>query len=757
MGLTAGSHLGPYKVLAPLGAGGMGEVYRCWDPRLEREVAIKILPEHLTEDPATLARFGQEAKTVAALSHPNVLAIHDIGLHQKVSYIVTELLQGETLKESIERAPLGWRRAVEVATAVADGLSAVHSHGIVHRDLKPANLFLTTDGHIKILDFGIARSAPRADDDATGVIASALTRTDAGTVKGTIGYMSPEQVRGTAVEPTSDIFALGCVLFEMIAGRRPFAGHTVPDLLVSILTEEAPTLRDVWQPVPAGLERVIGRCLEKDPAQRYQTAGELKLELLSLLTGAPGTRVVPIKRKAVESIAVLPFQNDGSPDVEYFADGVTESIINNLAQLPKLRVIARSTAFRYKNKEWDARRIARELNVNVLLTGRLMQRGEHISLQVELVRAADATQLWGQRYNRPVADIIQVEADIAREISEKLKFTLTGPDKKRLAVPKTYNSQAYQLYLKGRFLWNKRHPEAILKSIPFFEQAIAEDPSYALAYSGLADSYSLLSTTSIIDPLIVFPKGKAAAQKAIELNDTLAEAHASMVLVNIYWDWDWAAVERSYEKAQRLNPNYPTLHHWFSIYSCARSRFEKAEEEIRLAQELDPLSLIINTHVGWVLYFARRYDEAIRQYRKTLEMEPQFVMARFLLSCACVQTREYDEAIAGFEQAIDQTKRGSTEMIGALGNAYGMAGRHDEARAILDELLTISQQRYVSPFDVATVYVGLGDVDKSFEWLEKAYQGRAQWMVGLAVDPRLDPIRQDPRFHDLLKRLNLLT
>lgn len=754
MSVPPDTRLGPYEIVAPLGSGGMGEVYRARDPRLERDVAIKILPAHLAHDPTALARFEREAKAVAALCHPNVVAIHDFAVDHGISYIVTELLEGDTLRKSIERGSLGWRNALEIALAVAECLSAAHAKGITHRDLKPENIFLTSDGRVKVLDFGLARWVPAGEDAEKQLV----TQTDPGTVMGTVGYMSPEQVRGIAAEAPSDIFSLGCVLYEMISGQRAFSGRSSADVLVAILTQNPPSVSGLVSQLPLEVDLLVAGCLEKRVEDRFQSAKDLAFQLRSLLNDASTLKAPSLttRRKGIHSIAVLPFVNaEGNPDAEYFSDGITESIINNLSQLPKLRVIARSTVFRYKGKDLDPQRAGREMNVSVLLTGRIVQRGENSTIQVELVRAADGSQLWGERYTRPVVEIFAVEAEIASEISQKLKVKLTGEDKKRLAKRYTYDAEAYHLYLKGRFWWNKRVPDATLKSIPYFEQAIEKDPSYALAYTGLADAYSLLGASSVVDPSLVFPKAKAAALKALEIDDRLAEAHTSLAMIKIYWDWDWDGVEREAERANQLNPNYPTIHHWVSIYWCARSRFDKALEEIRQAQELDPLSFIISTHAGWVLYFARRYDEAIQQYRKTLDMEPNFVMALFLLGAAYVQKGMYDEAIANIGRAIELSKRASTEMIAALGNAYALAGRRAETMEILEELLAISPPRYVSPYDIATVYIGLGDKDRGFEWLEKAYQARIQWMVGLRADPRLDPIRSDPRFQTFLRRLKL--
>jgi serine/threonine-protein kinase len=572
-------------------------------------------------------------------------------------------------------------------------------------------------------------------------------------IRGTMGYMSPEQLRGAEVEPPSDIFSLGCVLYEMVSGTRAFGGQTAPEIFAKILTEPPSALPEIVD-IPIELNRLIGRCLEKDASQRYQSAPELKVDLEALLTG---TEIkVAAQKRTIDSIAVLPLENvGGDAEMEYFSDGVTESIISNLSQLPQLRVIARSTVFRYKGKSLDPQRVGRELNVRAVLTGRLVQRGERLSMTLELVEATDGRRLWGERYSRPLAEIFDVETEVASEISRQLRVALTREQKKRLAKRHTQDREAYQLYLKGRFYWNKRAPEALFKSIPFFEGAIERDPTYALAYSGLADTYSVLASTSLVDPLVLFPKAKAAAMRAIELDNNLAEAHTSLVIVKIYFDWDWEAVEREAEQATRLNPNYATVHHWLSVYLCARGRYDQALAEIRRAQELDPLSLVIDTHVAWVLYFSRRYDEAIQHYLQILKVEPGFVRARYLLGATYLEQAMYDEAIAEIGRAIEITSRGSTEMIAALACALARAGRRADAESLLEELMVTGRDRFVSPYDIATIYVSLNDPDRAFEWLEKAYQGRLGWMVGLAADPRVDPIRADPRFADLLRRMHL--
>src|SRR5712692_7221079 len=483
MPLTVGAKLSPYEILAPLGAGGMGEVYRARDTRLDRDVAIKVLPEHLAKDPQALARFEREAKAVAALSHPNILALYDVGSHQGVSYAVTELLEGETLRARLAQSAVPWRKAVEIGTAVAEGLAAAHSKGLIHRDLKPENIFLTSDGRVKILDFGLARWKPKPSATTD---AAAPTETEAGTVMGTVGYMSPEQIRGTAADAPSDIFSLGCVLYEMVTGQRAFARPTAPEALTAILNEEPPNLADSGKEIPPDLQGIIHHCLEKHVEQRFQSARDLAFALRAA-GGASGAGVLASPRarrkrlprwvlagaavvllaggsffvwratggRAIDSLAVLPFVNvGGDPNTEYLSDGITENLINSFSQLPKLRVVPRNRVFRYKGREADTEKIGRELNVRAVLTGRVVQRGDSLNIQTELVDVAADSQLWGHQYNRKFSEIIPVQEEIAKEVSEKLRLRPTGEEQKRLTKRYTESPEAHQLYLKGRYLWN---------------------------------------------------------------------------------------------------------------------------------------------------------------------------------------------------------------------------------------------------------------------------------------------------------------
>ncbi|MBI3697620.1 MAG: protein kinase [Acidobacteria bacterium] len=561
MPLPAGMRLGPYEILAPIGAGGMGEVYRARDSRLGREVAIKVLPEHLAQDPQALARFEREAKAVAALSHHNILAIHDVGREQGVSYAVTELLEGDTLRSGLDRGPLPWRKAVEIGVAVAEGLSAAHAKGIIHRDLKPGNIFLTSDGRVKVLDFGLARFNPPSAAQSEPV---AQTATEAGTVMGTPGYMSPEQVRGVPVGPGSDIFSLGCVLYEMVSGRRAFSGKTPVETLSAVLKDHPAELASSGKQIPLELDRLISHCLEKNPEERFQSARDLAFDMKSILGGS-GVASPPAPGKALDSIAVLPFANASrEPDAEYLSDGITESIINSLAQIAQLRVMPRSTVFRYKGQEVDPQAVGRELNARMVLTGRVILRGETLVVGMELVDVAQGSQLWGERYNRKLADIFAVEEEIARKISESLRMRLSGEEKKRLAKRFTENTEAYQLYLKGRHYWVKRTPDSMKKGIEYFQQAIEKDPGYALAYAGVADCYSILSTYGAVSPREGWAKAKAAAAAAVALDPELAEGHTSLAFIRGFADWDWVAAEEECRRAIELNPAYWVAPYWYA-------------------------------------------------------------------------------------------------------------------------------------------------------------------------------------------------
>ncbi len=744
MSLAAGARLGPYEIVSPLGAGGMGEVYRARDARLGRDVAIKVLPEQMAQDAQALARFEREARAVAALSHPNILAIFDVGTEQGVSYVVTELLEGETLRARlVGGGAMAWRKAAETGTALAEGLAAAHSKGITHRDLKPENIFLTTDGRVKILDFGLARFRPAA---ASGDDTVTKADTQVGTILGTVGYMSPEQVRGGAAEAPSDIFSLGGVLYEMVSGQRAFSRPSPADTLAAILGQDPPGLGKSG--VPPEFEAVIRRCLEKNPGERFQSARDLAFRFREMLSGPAGPD------KAVHSLAVLPFANaGGDPDAEYFSDGITETILNNLSQLGKLRVAARTTVFRYKGRDADPQAVGRELNVRAVLTGKVVQRGDNLRIQAELVDTADGSQLWGQRYNRKAADIFAIEEEIAREISETLRVRLTGEEQKRLGKRHTENNEAYQLYLKGRYHWNRR---TLQRAVACFEQAIEIDPAYALAWAGMADCYALYGAYEVLSAKEAVPRAKEAALKALEIDDSLAEPHACLGLVKGFYDRDWAGVVREFQRAIELNPNSATAHYWFAIPLLAMKRVDDAVAHARRALEIEPLLPVIHANLGGTLLAAGRCDEAIEVYRKGIELDPSFHPARWLLAIAYKQKGMYVEALAECQEAL-RLSGGSPVVWGWLGWAYAISGQREEAQKALRDLEQQSKQRYVAPFDLAVVYLGLGETEQAFEWLEKAREDRSFWLIYfIRVASFIEGIRSDPRFPELLGRMNLV-
>ncbi len=757
MPLSGGSRLGPYEILAPLGAGGMGEVYRARDTRLDREIAIKVLPERLAADPVALSRFEREAKAVAALSHPNILAIHDFNRHGDTSYVVLELLEGESMSERLLRGPIPWRHAAEIAIAIADGLSAAHAKGIVHRDLKPQNLFLTREDRVKILDFGLARREQTSSGES---VTQAMTEegTSPGTILGTIGYMSPEQVLGDPADWRTDLFSLGCVLHEMLTGNRAFRRRTPAETMAAILNEEPPALTDVGAESgpPPGLSTIIGRCLEKNPELRFQSARDFEFALKEVLRGA--TIAPPASsgshRRPIESMAVLPFANaGGDPDAEYLSDGIAESIIHSLSKLPGLRVMARSTISRYKGRDADPQHVGRELGVRAVLTGRVFHRGETLIVKTELVDGRDGSQLWGENYSRKLSDILAIEEEISREISETLRLKLSSEEEHRRSKRETESTEAHRLFLKGRFFWNKRSPDALRKGIECFRLAIEEDPEYALAYAGMADCYNNLGFYNYEAPAESFPKAKAAARRALELDGDLAVARTALGYALLYYDWDWDGAEREFRRAIELDPNYPTAHQYLANALLPPRRFDEAIAELRLALDLDPLSLIISASLGYGNHMAGRYDEAQSQLQKTLEMDPGFLPAHLFLGYVYLQTGEHSKAVEEFSDLLRRTE-GNPLVNAELGCAYVTSGRRSEAETILT-VLRETKERFVSPYSFALLHTALGEHDAAFDALEKAVAIRAHEVAFLPWEPQFDPLRGDPRFKDLLRRVGL--
>jgi serine/threonine-protein kinase len=798
-----------YRILEKLGAGGMGEVYLAEDPRLGRKLALKILPAEFTQDPARIARFEQEARAASALNHPNIITVYEIGEEAGLHFIAFEYVAGRTLRHCLSAAGIELRESLEITIQVAGALQAAHEAGITHRDIKPENVMLRPDGYVKVLDFGLAKltekSSDKVDTEAETMIHA---KTDPGTVMGTVTYMSPEQARGTPVDARSDIFSLGVMLYELISGRPPFDGETTSDIIASILRSEPAPLSRSAPNLPIELDWSVSKALRKDREERYQTikgflsdlkhlkqrldfeaelarihqspspprtSGELSeaatIEFTSLegwrgLQSAPErieTRSQSSSRmsggtsgKQIDSLAILPLANaSNDAGMDYLSDGITESIINTLSQLPQLRVVPRGTVFRYKGREVDPQEAGRELGVRAILTGRVLQLGDSLIVKTELVDVARASQLWGEQYRRRLTDIFELQEEISREISSQLRLQLTGEEKQKLVKRYTDNTEAYHLYLKGRHYVHKRTPDWIKKGIEHFQQAIDLDPNYALAYAGLAEAYGFLaSSTGGQPPREAYPKAKAAALKALELDDTLGEAHCTLGFYYLLYDWNLTAAEASFKRAIELSPNFANAHDGYGFYLKATGQHAAAVAACQRAQELEPLSLFTTLSLGWAHYFARQYDRALEQGRKVLEMDANFGFAYWHRGMVCLQQRKFNDAIAAFRKAINLSGANTT-FLSYLGYAQARAGKPREARQMLGQLESLRKRQYVSPYFVAVIHLGLGDLEQAFAWLERAHKERAGFLAFVNVEPMLDQLRGDPRFVDLVRRTGL--
>jgi len=781
--LMIGKTLSYYTILKKIGAGGMGVVYLAQDSRLDRTVALKILPPEVAADPERTARFILEAKTASSLDHANVAHIYEIAEANGIHFIAMQYVEGETLNTQIQDRPLPNSEIIDIAIQIADALDEAHAKGIIHRDIKPANIMVNSRRQVKILDFGLARIREKKGQQAS-------VKTEPGTVLGTIQYMSPEQALGKNVDARSDIFSLGVVLYQMATTKTPFPGVTTTEILRALLDHPPDAIARFNYSIPGELERIILKCLEKDPDSRYQSARDLLVDLKNLkrdsesgkITGRQTT--VPKRRlwnrwniataalilaamvaifislragrnQTIHSLAVLPFLNlSNDPNSESLSDGITDTTINTLSQLPKLKVLARATVFTYKGKEVDPRQAGRDLNVDAVVTGSVFVQGNDLRVQINLVDAKDGSQVWGDQYNRKIQDIFSVQTEISNRISSELRLQLTGEQKQQMNRQYTENVDAYRLYLTGRYHLNKRTKEDFEKADAAFQQAIAKDPNFALAYAGLADCYALQSNWGFVPAREGYPKAKAATMKALELDPALAEALVSLASITSAYDWDWQGAERDFVRALQLNPNYATGHHWYSFLLSQVGRHEEALNEIKQAQLLDPLSLIINANVGYTLFVAKKYDEAIEQLDKTLDLDPNFALAYQYLGYVYEQKGMYPKAIESLETAVKLSPDNLT-FKADLARVYAVSGKTKEAEEILKHLIDLSTQIYVPPFDIAVVYVGFGQKDLALEWLEKAYDQRTDTLTYIRMDPRFDPLRSDPRFQDLLRRLHL--
>ena len=842
MSLPPETQLGRYKIVSLIGAGGMGEVYLAQDTALQRKVALKVLPPDVAANQDRMRRFKQEATSAASLNHPNIAHIYEIGETEGFHFIAMEYVQGQTLREKIHHEGEELSKLLRILQHVADGLAKAHAAGIVHRDLKPDNIMVSSDGHAKILDFGLAKLV-EPQTSTIGVSGEEPTilqpHSTPGLVLGTMGYMSPEQAQGKSreIDHRSDIFSFGCILFEAITGQKAFVGSDTIETLNKIIREPPPPIATFNSRAPADLQRIVRRCLAKDPDQRYQNIKDVAIELKevrnelkdsvaaattlsntlandsaseeaktlwlpdktvagSIATGAASGPtstnassaeyiVNGIKRHklavgliavlvvgvvaafgawsyfharttevAIESIAVIPFVNQNNDtSVDWICDGLTEGIINNLTQVPNLKVIARSSVFRYKGKEVDPFVVGRELGVRAVLTGRLMQIDDRMLISTELVDIRDNKQLWGEKYQRKLDDMMLVKRDIAREITNNLRPTLSGVDRSLADKQHTTNPEAYQLYLKGRFYWNKRTPPDFQKAIGFFQQAIDHDPNFALAYTGLADSYALLTAYTGEQSHVVMPKAKEAALKALELDDRLAEAHASLGQIAAYYEYDFPKAEQEYRRALDLNPNYATAHQWLAEHLASMKRFDESLAEIQRALELDPLSIIMNRIYADILVDARRYEQAIEQFHKTIELDPNFATAHFFLGRAYEAQGMYNKAIGEYSKSAALTGF-PPDQLAKMNEAYAKSGWKAYVQAVLDYALNDRKNR-TPPFVMAGYYTRLGQKEEAIAWLQKGYDQRDFRMTMLSVDFGFDSLRSDPRFVDLVRKIGL--
>jgi len=736
----------------------MGEVHLALDTRLGRKVAIKLLPDEFTADAGRVRRFEQEARAASALNHPNIITIYELGEtvteNGSLRYIVTEFVEGETLRQRMANAPrrqLELSEAIDVASQVAAALSAAHEAGILHRDIKPENVMARSDGIVKVLDFGLAKLTELEPHVMIDSQASTLVRnnTEAGVVMGTPRYMSPEQARGEKVDSRTDIFSLGVMLYEMVAGVAPFTGASVADILVAILERNLPPLAQHASGLPAELEQIVSRCLAKRREHRYQSAKELLSDLKAIAAQSGQPRLA---RSSSPSIAVLPFVNmSADAENEYFCDGLAEELINALSKIEALRVVARTTAFSFKGKETDVREIGRKLNVGAVVEGGVRKAGDRLRITAQLINVADGYHLWAERYDRRLEDIFDIQDEISMAIVDALKLKLLGSEKAPVLKRHTDDAEAYQLYLKGRYFWLKFNPEGWMKSRACFEEAVRKDPNFALAYSGLSDA---LGVSAVFTPANeVWPKAKEAALRALKLDPSIAEAWNSKAGVRFFYEWDWAGAESDCRQSIELNPHHTLAHDLYSLFLSAQGRFDEAIREARKACELDPLSAYFNASVGFALYYSRRYDEATEQFLKGVELDSGNLWPHMGLVEIYEQRGMYPEALHHRQTLL--TLAGNNDLAVEIGREFQRSGYRGVLLKCLAESHRQSQLRYVSPLDFARIYALLGELEMALDWLEKACSERTMYVNFLKVAPTWDSLHSTRRYADLLRRIGL--
>ena len=778
----------------------MGEVYLAEDSRLKREVALKVLPESMAADPDRRARLEREAQAVAALSHPNIVTIYSVEDAEDLVFITMERVHGQPLTAIIHEGGLSLEKFFDIAIPLADAVAAAHERGITHRDLKPDNVMVDEAGRLKVLDFGLAKvtdESSESRDTADATHLPTATVTAEGQILGTVHYMSPEQAEGKRVDTRSDVFSLGIVLYEMATGQRPFRGETPISTISAILKDTPSSVTELKPQIPRHLDRIIRRCLQKDSDRRYQSAKELRNELEELKTetdtptgvagqaapepptaaaqGSPrrtwlwfGAALVvtllglaawfslqPGTDGPIDSLAVLPFENGSDdPNLEYLSDGLTDSLINSFAELRSIRIVHRSRVFQYKGQASSPEEVGRELGVRAVLTGQVTLRGDSLVVRAQLVDVERGSHLWGARYTREPGDLLAVETEIASEIADRLRLELTGAEGQRLTRRRTESVDAYDLYLKGLYNWNKVNYAGMNEAITYFERAIEADPEYALPHLGLANVRGTMGYMGLAPPRVIWPVVKANAERALALDDRLAGAHAVLGLAVLFYDWDWPAAKRSLDQAITLDPDDAPTHHWYAHYWWARGDMEKVAEYSRRAVELAPLDMLLRGHQNYFLFLTGRHDQLVEGCLQAAEVDSTHYLVATCRGHARLLEGRLPEAIAEFEVAAERSG-GSSLSVMDLGAAYALAGRkEDAAGAIADLNERADRQGYSVSGKVARILTVLGETEQAFEWLERAYVERDPMVLFLPT-PYFDGLRADPRFEDLVRRVNL--